>query len=291
MKHCAFLSLDEKGDFVIDDEHAVGPLGELGWAVSTVSWRQKAIPWREFDAVIIRSTWDYWHDVPAFLETLADIDRQARLANPVKLVHWNLRKTYLRELERKGVRIVPTVWLDELPPGKLGRLAGRLSSDQLVIKPQVGANGDDAFRLSPSDDRNRLQFLAGRFSHRACMLQPFRKSVLDEGEFSLFFFDGTPSHAILKTPVTGEFRSQEERGGVIRRVEPESLLVRRGCEALSAVTPRPLYARADLVRDDAGDFELMELELIEPSLYLRMDPDAPVRFARAVDDWFERRTG
>lgn len=286
MKHCAFLTLDDRGDFVIDDEHAVGPLADLGWSVSTVSWRQDAVPWSGFDAVVIRSTWDYWHDVPGFLDTLDDIDRRTRLANPLEVVRWNLRKTYLRDLEARGVGIVPTLWLDGLSPDELEGHAGRLANDRLVIKPQVGANGDDAFRVSPADDRDRLERVADRFRGRPCMLQPFRENVLEEGEFSLFFFNGTLSHAILKTPAAGEFRSQEERGGIISRVDPEPLLVRRGQQALAAVTPRPLYARADLVRNDAGDFELMELELIEPSLYLRMDVGAPARFARALDDWF-----
>jgi hypothetical protein len=110
MRHCAFLTLDERGDFVIDDEHAIAPLAELGWEVSTLSWRQTGIPWSRFDAVIIRSTWDYWNDAPTFLETLARINRETRLANPLDLVHWNLAKTYMRDLEGKGIGVVPTLW-------------------------------------------------------------------------------------------------------------------------------------------------------------------------------------
>ncbi|MDH3925096.1 MAG: hypothetical protein OET41_10860, partial [Xanthomonadales bacterium] len=79
MKKCAFLTLDERGDYVIDDEHAIGPLEQLGWCVSTLSWRQTELPWSAFDAVIVRSTWDYWNDVPAFLETLRRIDTETQL--------------------------------------------------------------------------------------------------------------------------------------------------------------------------------------------------------------------
>jgi glutathione synthase/RimK-type ligase-like ATP-grasp enzyme len=286
MKQCAFLTLDERGDFVIDDEHAVGPLAALGWQVSTVSWRQTATPWSRFDAVVVRSTWDYWNDVPAFLDALARINRQTRLANPLDLVHWNLAKTYLRDLQGNGVGVVPTAWLDELPPGAMRTCAEQLGSDDLVIKPVVGANGQDAFRLSPRDDPQRLRDIADRFRGRACMVQPFRANVLTEGEYSLFFFSGEYSHAILKVPAAGEFRSQEERGAEIRSIAPEAQLLARGRQALAAVEPTPLYARIDFVRDTAGDFEVMELELIEPSLYLRTEPEAPARFARAVDRWF-----
>lgn len=287
MKHCAFLSLDERGDYVIDDEHAVAPLAELGWQVATVSWRQQTIPWRDFDAVVIRSTWDYWYDVPGFLDTLADIDRQTRLANSLQLVHWNLKKSYLRDLEQRGVPIVPTLWLEGFDATRVDQYAERLGSNSLVIKPEVGANGDDAFRLSRSDDVERLSRIAGCFSGRNCLLQPFRSRVLEEGEYSLFYFNGRYSHAILKTPAAGEFRSQEERGGRIRSIEPQSLLEQRAARALAAVSPSPLYARVDLVRNAADDFELMELELIEPSLYLRTHRDAAGHFARAVNDWFD----
>jgi glutathione synthase/RimK-type ligase-like ATP-grasp enzyme len=286
MKQCAFLTLGERGDFVIDDEHAVEPLADLGWQVSTVSWRQTDRPWSDFDAVIIRSTWDYWYDVAAFLDALARIDRQTRLANPLDLVHWNLAKTYLRDLQGKGVGVVPTLWLDDLPVTAIGRWARDLASDALVVKPMVGANGQDAFRVSPQDDQQRLGEIAALFRGRACMVQPFMRNVLDEGEYSLFFFGGVYSHAILKVPAAGEFRSQEERGAALHAIQPEPKLLASGRAALAALAPVPLYARIDFVRNAAGAFDVMELELIEPSLYLRMDPGAPGRFAGAIDRWF-----
>lgn len=286
MKRCAFLTLDERGDFVIDDEHAIAPLKDLGWQVETLSWRQRAVPWETFDAVIIRSTWDYWNDVPAFLEVLTQVNRATRLANPLDLVHWNLAKTYLRDLEGKGVQIVPTLWLDGLPPGGIAGCADRLGADRLVVKPVIGANGEDAYRLGRDEDRERLQRIAERFRGRPCMVQPFLGNVIREGEYSLFFFNGVFSHAILKVPAAGEFRSQEERGADIRTVAPPDGLLARASAALAVVDPAPLYARIDLVRDERGEFAVMELELIEPSLYLRMDPAAPVRFATAVDRWF-----
>lgn len=286
MRRCAFLTLDDPGDYVIDDEWAIGPLTDLGWMVSTVSWKQTDRHWSDFEAVVVRSTWDYWDDVSDFLATLEEIDRQSRLANPLHLLHWNLRKTYLRDLRDRGVGIVPTIWLDGLVPSDLAGQAECFGVDQLVVKPQVGANGDDAFRITAADDSERVARIAGHLSRRPCMLQPFRSNVLIEGEFSLFYFNGRFSHAILKTPRAGEFRCQEERGARVSPIDPEPALARSGSRALAAVTPRPLYARADFVRNDGGNFELMELELIEPSMYLRMHPEAPGRFANAIDRWF-----
>lgn len=286
MKNCAFLSLDQRGDFVIDDDCAIEPLANIGWNVETLSWRRKDVRWDAFDAVVIRSTWDYWNDVADFLETLALIARRVPLANSLDLVHWNLAKTYLRDLEGKGVRVVPSLWLDDFHVASAGDWSRRLGSEGLVVKPTVGANGEDAFRFTAEDAADRLQAIADRFRGRACMVQPFLHGVLEEGEYSLFFFGGVYSHAILKVPAAGEFRSQEERGAAIHPVTPEPALLDCGRQAMAAVSPAPLYARVDLVRTPDGEFAVMELELIEPSLYLRTDPGAPGRFARALDAWF-----
>ena len=287
MKQCAFLTLEERGDFVIDDEHAIEPLARLGWQVSVLSWRQQEIPWSNFDAVIIRSTWDYWDDVEGFMAALARIDLETHLANPLALVRWNLAKSYLRDMEKQGVPIVPTLWSQTLQQDSLEKFCDQLDSDEIVIKPLVGANGVDTFRLRRIGDEATVREMIALFRGRPMLVQRFMPAILSEGEYSLFFFNGEFSHAILKVPAEGEFRSQEERGAEIRRVVPESLLLQRGRQALAVIQPAPLYARLDLVRTGAGDFALMECELIEPSMYLRTDPQAPARFAQAVDEWFE----
>ena len=285
MKKCAFLTLDEVGDFVIDDEHAINPLAELGWEVSTLSWRQRDRAWSDFDIAIIRSTWDYWNDVPEFLETLEYIDTETRLANRLELVRWNLVKTYMSDLEADGIGIVPTFWADSPGASSFAGFQDQLGTDNIVIKPIIGANGDDAYWITPGDTSERLEKIAARFPDRKCMIQPFMPNITSEGEYSLFFFNGQYSHAILKTPAESEFRSQEEHGGEIRAIQPEELLLTRAQQAIDTLVPQPLYARIDFVRNELRDFVVMELELIEPSMYLRMDPQAPFRFAAAIDYW------
>jgi len=285
MNHCAFLTLEHRGDFVIDDDLAIEPLASLGWEVSVLSWRQEEIPWGNFEAVVIRSTWDYWNDVDGFLDALRRINQSTRLANPLALVHWNLAKTYLLDLESKGIPIVPTLLAQTLERRSLEKLYDQLGSDEIVIKPVVGANGEDTFRMSrkvKSGDPARITQL---LHNRPFMVQRFMPAILDEGEYSLFFFTGAFSHAILKVPAKNEFRSQEERGAEIHPVIPEIRLLQSAQAALATIE-KPLYARIDLVRSDGGGFAVMEFELIEPSLYLRTDPEVPARFARAVDQWF-----
>ncbi|MDX1440598.1 MAG: hypothetical protein R3284_11920, partial [Rubricoccaceae bacterium] len=127
------------------------------------------------------------------------------------------------------------------------------------------------------------------FAERAYMVQPFMQNVVDEGEFSLFYFNNVYSHTILKTPKTGDFRVQEEHGGIIQSVDTEPELLKAGDHAIASL-PNLLYARADFVRE-GSKFLLMELELIEPALYFRMDPASPMRFARAFDERMRQSVG
>ena len=285
MRRAAFLTLDDPTGFTIDDSLAVAPLAALGWSVEMVPWRSGA-DWSAFDAVVIRSPWDYQDDPDAFLDVLAAIDASgAVLLNGLRTVRWNLRKTYLQELERAGVPLIPTVWRDRLAPGDAAGLFDAATSDEIVVKPVVGANADGAFRLRRSD---ALAGVEAHYTDRALMAQPFVPAVVQEGEFSVFSFGGRVAHTILKTPKARDFRVQEEHGGRITAVTPEPALLaaaQRAFDAVDAATGEAaLYARADLVRAPDGAFWTMEVELIEPGLYFRMHPAAPQRFAEALAD-------
>lgn len=287
MRRCAFLTLAERGNFVIDDEHAYAPLAALGWLVDAVPWNQKAVNWSDYELVVIRSTWDYQSDPDLFLQVLAEIEASGTpLANPRDIVQWNLRKTYLRDLEARGVAIVPTTWRDCLRPGELDTLVRQLASQDVVIKPQMGANANGAFHVQRLCQDLRREEIENYYSQKPLMAQPFVRHIQDEGEYSLFYFNGEYSHAVLKIPKRDDFRCQEEHGGTIRAVVVDKDLRAAGQSTIEAVGKTVLYARVDFVRsNEASDFWLMELELVEPSLYLRMDAPAPARFARALNSF------
>jgi hypothetical protein len=286
MKSCAFLTMDTLDDFVCDDELAVEPLAELGWEVDFVSWRQPDSDWDLYDLVVIRSTWDYQKSPAAFLSVLESIEgSRARLENPLGLVRWNLRKTYLRDLEKSGVPVVPTLWCDVVDADRIVASFERLAVDETVLKPVVGANADHAFRLRREQVGDRLDALSRSYRDTPFLVQPFIDSILTEGEYSLFYFAGELSHAILKTPRESDFRVQEEHGGLIRPASVTSALATAGKQAMAALPVVPLYGRVDLVRGPSDVLQVMELELIEPALYFRMDPDSPHRFAKALDRW------
>lgn len=283
MARVAFLSQDSMEGYVCDDDVAIPECAKLGIHVDTVSWRAD-VDWSGYDAVIVRSTWDYQRHAEAFLAKLEHIDAATRLANPVGLMRWNLDKRYLRELEDRGVPIVPTTFGEGLTASALdARLAE--ADGECVIKPTVSAGAERTFRVAPDADAAYRNEIAHAHADSAWMWQPFLQQVVDPGEYSVFYFSGACSHAIIKTPKSGDFRVQEEWGGDIRLIDAPEAMRAAAARVLAAVDADTLYARVDLVDDGAGDYWLIELELIEPSLYLRKDPAAPARLAGAIAGW------
>lgn len=289
MKRCAFLTLENPAGYVIDDDLAYQPLQELGWRVEAIPWSRPGVSWSSYDAVVIRSTWDYAAVPQKFLAALAAIEQSgAPLFNDLQTVRWNLDKTYLRSLAERDVPIVPTAWRERLHRGELAALFDEAGSEEIVVKPVVGAGAIGAFRLERGSlTPQRAAEVEAYYADRALMAQPFLKAITSEGEYSLFYFDGQFSHAIQKVPQPGDFRVQEEHGSQILSTAADAQLRAAGDRAVQAIGNVPLYARADLVRANHGnDFWLIELELVEPSLYLRMDDQSPQRFAEALDRRF-----
>jgi hypothetical protein len=285
-RHCAFLAMDTTEGWSIDAELAVPPLEERGWRVTFVPWRTPDADWNRFDAVYIGTPWDYPDDVSRFLRVLAEIDRsRAVLVNDLALVQWNISKTYLSDLEGRGADIVPSRWFDHFEPRELESCFGAFAADRIVVKPVVSTNATDTCLLTREQARVSEPQLSETFNRRAFVVQPFVEAIQTEGEYSLFYFGNEYSHAILKAPRTGDFRVQEEHGARIVAVTPERELLDCANRIQDLVQPMPVYARCDLVRGVDGRFLLMELELIEPSMYLRMHPAAPDRFAAAFDTY------
>ena len=269
--------------YVCDDDIALPEFAAAGIDVDTLSWRADA-DWAGYDAVIVRSTWDYQRAPEAFLESLGRIDAATRLANPLELMRWNLDKRYLGELEARGVPIVPTEFGEGLTAAELdARLAA--AGAESVIKPAVSAGAERTFRVLPDADAGYRREIVAAHADSAWMWQPFLSQVVDPGEYSLFYFNGAFSHAIIKTPKPGDFRVQEEWGGDIRLMDAPAAMRAASDAVLAAIDHDTLYARVDLVDDGTNGYWLTEIELIEPSLYLRKDPTAPARFAGAVRDW------
>ena len=286
-KKVAFLVMDDMGGFVTDFDLSIAPLAELGWQVETVPWRSQP-DWNRFDAVYICTPWDYPQYADEFRRVLADIESSdAALCNALSTVQWNLDKSYLQDVEARGDRIVPSTWYAHFDREDVPGFFAEHGTDTVVLKPNVGGNAVDTFVISDPVPEGTLTTLAELFKNRHFLVQPYIESITTEGEYSLFYMNGGYSHAIGKVPAAGDFRVQEEHGADIRPIEPPAGLCEIAERVFSHIDPLPVYGRGDWVRGPDDEFLLMELELVEPSLYLRTDAGAPARFARAFDEWFQ----
>jgi len=230
-----------------------------GMTVQDVSWDDPEAGWSSYGAVIIGTTWDYWDRQAEFLAALERIQAATRLYNPAELVRWNIHKTYLRDLEARGARIIPTVWLDKADAASAAAAFDTLRADDLVFKRQVGAGADGQHRLQRGGAVPDMP--------HPMMAQPFLPAIQTEGEYSFIFIGGKFCHALLKRAVPGDYRIQSKYGGKETSVDPPADDLSDAAAIIAMLDEAPLYARVDMVRGEDGQLVLMELEAIEPYLY------------------------
>ena len=257
-------------------EPEAAPLREAGAQVDPVAWTEFD-DFDDYDLVLPLIAWGYhqW-----YAEWLMLLDRlecaKARVANPVEVLRWNGDKAYLAELGAKGIPTVPTLAFAALSEPALARARDEFGCAELVVKPAVSASAYGTFRLGPGEP------LPDKVRGWRMLVQPWLERIVDAGEYSLMFFDGEFSHAVSKVPRSGEFRVQPEYGGIVAACTPPEGAVGLAKRALSAAPTDTAYARVDIVVGNDGELQIIELELIEPALFLDRAPDAGARFANAV---------
>lgn len=264
-----------------DDRPLLAELWKRGIKAEPAVWDDPATDWNAADLILLRSTWDYFLKPAAFAAWVARLESTgAPLWNPPATVRVNSDKSYLRALEAAGVSVAPTEWLARGTTVSLDELLAARGWNNAVVKPTVSGGAYLTAKVSRGEPAGQ-KALDEVLAHSDAMVQPFLAEIAAEGEWSFIFIAGEFSHAVLKTPRAGDFRVQEEHGGATRRVDPPPALLAQAREAAIA-GPRPwLYARVDGVRR-GGELVVIELELIEPALYLSHAPGAAARLADAV---------
>jgi glutathione synthase/RimK-type ligase-like ATP-grasp enzyme len=262
-----------------DDDLLLRALRGRGAEAVSVAWDEKGIDWGGFDLCLIRSTWDYHEKYAEFLAWTRQVGAATALRNPAEVVAWNSDKTYLRELAKQGVRTVPTAWVERGSEVDLEAILAERRWDEAVVKPVVDLGARNLQRVRRGEGSGALAAVLQR--HDA-MVQPFLPSLEAQGETSLIFIAGDLSHAVRKRPAPGDFRVQSIWGGTASRIEPEAAQSELAEQALALLDEPPLYARVDLVAGLDGKPCLIELELIEPNLYLSTHLAAVEKLADAV---------
>ncbi len=263
-----------------DDASLFAALSSHGIAPVLRVWDDPTVNWADHDAVLVRTIWDYYKHHARYLAWLSRLETAGvPVFNPIAVLRWNADKRYLIDLERLGLSIIPT---RVLAPEDLTAIVPTLGWDDVVVKPAVSAGAWHTLRGRVDDPAFLARF--GELPRDATFLvQPFVPEITSEGEWSFLFFGGEFSHAVLKQPRGGDFRVQEKHGGSFGAATPPDALIADAHAALARLDalslPRLAYARVDGVAR-AGRLMIMELELIEPQLFLAQDAGAGARFAR-----------
>lgn len=263
----------------VDEELLMGALAEAGVDALLVAWDDASVNWSEFTCVILRSPWNYITQLDEFLAWAGEASRTSSLFNPLPVVEWNTHKGYLRDLATRGIPIVPTAWVGAGAGSGLAELMVDNGWTDVVAKPVVGAGSYLTDRITEPGTKEAQRFWAALCEHGEVMVQPYMQSVEEYGERSIMWIDGEFTHAIRKSPRLGD--AEESVSEALPIADDELQLSRRIIDGLEDDL---LYARIDLIRDADGQPLLAELELVEPSLFLRQSPAALERLVTGIKE-------
>jgi glutathione synthase/RimK-type ligase-like ATP-grasp enzyme len=287
MIDCTLVTCENVPALDPDDRLLLDELRNRGLSVSIGVWSDPAVHWRASRLCVLRSTWDYHRRHREFLAWLESAARVTTVRNDPSLLRWNSHKSYLRDLERCGVRVVPTAWIARGSKRNLSELARRNHWSDLVMKPAHGAAAHDVrlVRANAAALASGQAHLDRMTQYQDVLVQPYLDAVVGYGERALIFIAGRYSHAVVKKPFDNVLAIGDAQS---LRVEADAVEIATAAKALGAVPGRPLYARVDLLRDDSQNVCVSEVELIEPALYLGVDASARRVFADAIEGEFGR---
>jgi hypothetical protein len=240
-------------------------LAALGMELVQVRWREIEARAAEFDAILPLLVWDYFEgNEEAFLTAIAKAEAVTPVFNPFEMLQWNADKSYLDDLHGRGADVIRTLPVDRVTPKNVARAFEELDTDTLVIKPKIGGGAWRQVLHKKGEPFPAAESLPPE----GALIQPFLPSVLEEGEYSFLYFGGRFSHAVRKTPKAGDYRIQSLYGGAEETYVPTQAERDHARAILDVLDDIPLYARVDLLRGLDGSLKLIELECIEPYLYL-----------------------
>lgn len=291
MRPVGLVTYQKEPELTADDRPLLDELAAVGRNGVPVRWDDPNAEWGGFDALVIRSCWDYHVRHDEFVRWLDAIERaKVPTFNPISLVRWNMDKRYLRELEQRGIGIPDTIWLEPGERRSLAELLRGAGWSDAIVKPAVSASATDTWRTSArtaADHESHFRELTAR---SVVLLQRYVADIETAGEWSLVFIDGTLSHSAIKRPRRGDFRVQKEHGGSVGPAMPPRQVVDASAAVMAALPVAPLFARIDGVEAEDG-YVLMEAECIEPDLFFRFKPESRKGMIRALMASMAQRAG
>jgi hypothetical protein len=275
----ALVTCSDTPNLVPDDLTLLDELTARGLTAAPIIWDDPTVDWSQFDIAILRETWDYHLRLDEFLSWVDHTSNVTLLLNSPSLVRWNAHKGYLRDLEQRGIPIIPTIWLQAGSTADFTILLEQTGWQKVVIKPTVSASAFETRLFTPNDHKQAQAHLDRLLPARDLMMQAFLTSVQTYGERSLMFIGGEYTHAVRRQE---PFRDDSLPNPTLpAEATPEEITF---ANSVMQVLPEPpLYARVDIAHDNDNHLCLMELELIEPSLFFQFSPDAAKKMADAIE--------
>ena len=274
-------------DNVIKEDKLVAEaLEKLGLKTTKVAWSDTSFDWSSTKIALFRTTWDYAEKFTEFSDWLMEVSMKTKLLNDYETVVWNLDKHYLEDLERAGVNVVETHFMEPGDQRTLRAIHEEMGWGQTVLKPAISAAAKDTYKLNTSNLTEYEEVFSSLIKDESMLLQPFQTSVIERGEISLMIIGGVYTHAVLKIAKPGDFRVQDDFGGTVERYEPTEEEIALAEAAVEACEIKPLYARVDIVNDNNGKPAISELELVEPEMWFRNNEDAADLLALEVKKLF-----
>lgn len=278
----AFVTSSIKPDFTGNDLQVVDSLKTIGVEVTPLPWDVETNEWNSFDLVVLRSCWNYHLHPEKFVQWIDRMEKQkVKMFNPLNIVRWNLHKGYLQELESKGVSLLETVWFDRGSRAHLALIMNEKNWKKAVLKPAISAGSFNTILVTKEEALQHQQQFESLLNQFDILVQKFMPEIQTEGEWSLIFFNKKFSHAVIKRPVENEFRVQHDFGGTATHDTPPPFVLKQAEKILELINEPLLYARVDGVVS-GNKFLLMELELIEPVLFLDKENGSAQAFAQAI---------
>jgi len=275
--------IDQYTQNVLDEDRLViEALKAKGYSVSRKSWSDPKFDWSTTKAVIFRTTWDYFDRFEEWKAWLARTSKITQMLNPYELIQWNMDKHYLGDLEKKGINIPPTRYIEAGEETSLSQLIGETGWKDCILKPCISGAARHTYKLNPKNLDEHEVIFQELIAKEAMMLQPFQKNIVEKGEVSLMVMGGMYTHAVLKVAKPGDFRVQDDFGGTVQLYDPSPEEIVFAEKVVKVCDTKPIYARIDVIRDNDDQLALIELELIEPELWFRLYPKAAEVLAKAL---------
>jgi len=267
---------------LLEDQLVFDSLKEEGLNVERKSWSDPDFDWSTTKFILFRSTWDYFDRYEEFSKWLQEVSSKTTLLNSANLIHWNIDKHYLLDLEKKGIHICESHFIEQGTTTTLVELHKQLGWEKTVLKPCISGAARHTYKLELDTLEKHENIFQELIANEAMMLQPFQENIMTKGEYSFVVINGNYTHAVLKIAKPGDFRVQDDFGGTVHEHNASKEEITFAENAVKACIDDPMYARVDVIIDNNNKLAISEIELIEPELWFRKHHDAATLLAKSI---------